>query len=231
MGAVAIRADSGLGWLLERAPLRRMGVLSYAVYLLHITALGLVRRFLPQLQDSALWVFALGLAVFRRCFAELAARLLESVLPTQPLSLNRRRWRTQPAALSVIMASDVLPSPPIVPVRSPFGAAVAGSGCASEGSSQAPQAWSGFLHPPGPPGGSINNTKQCECRACDPASCCSAEKTESLPAASANCNDDYTFSEQCGMKIQTCTPRCYSHVWRVGKRESCEASRPLVCCE
>lgn len=61
VGAVAIRPDNGLAWLLERAPLRKVGALSYALYLLHITALGLVRRFLPQYQDSALVVFALGL--------------------------------------------------------------------------------------------------------------------------------------------------------------------------
>jgi hypothetical protein len=106
------------------------------------------------------------------------------------------------------------------------------SGCASEAPNPAPQAWTGVLHPPGPPGGSITNTKQCECRACDPESCCSAEKTESAGATAPECkNDSYTFSEGCGITIQTCTPRCYSHVWRVGRRESCSTSRPLVCCE
>jgi peptidoglycan/LPS O-acetylase OafA/YrhL len=76
VGAVAIRADNGLAWLLERAAVRRIGMLSYALYLLHITALGLVRRFLPALQDSALWVFALGLPL-SIIFAELAHRLVE----------------------------------------------------------------------------------------------------------------------------------------------------------
>jgi len=61
VGAVAMRPDNGMAWLLERAPLRKLGTLSYALYLLHITALGLVRRFVPQYQDSALVVFALGL--------------------------------------------------------------------------------------------------------------------------------------------------------------------------
>jgi peptidoglycan/LPS O-acetylase OafA/YrhL len=61
VGAVAIRPDNGLAWLLERAPLRRLGALSYALYLLHITALGLVRKILPQFHGSALVVFALGL--------------------------------------------------------------------------------------------------------------------------------------------------------------------------
>ncbi len=61
VGAVAIRPDNGLAWLLERAPLRKIGTLSYAAYLLHVTALGFVRRLVPQFADSALVVFALGL--------------------------------------------------------------------------------------------------------------------------------------------------------------------------
>jgi peptidoglycan/LPS O-acetylase OafA/YrhL len=85
VGSVAMRADNGLAWLLESAALRRIGVLSYAIYLLHITALGLVRRFLPNLQDSAAWVFLLGLPL-SLVFAEAAHRLVE-----QPFL----RWRTR----------------------------------------------------------------------------------------------------------------------------------------
>jgi peptidoglycan/LPS O-acetylase OafA/YrhL len=77
VGSVAMRADNGLAWLLESAVLRRIGLLSYAAYLLHITALGLVRRLLPQLQDSALWVFGLGLPL-SLAFAELAHRMVEA---------------------------------------------------------------------------------------------------------------------------------------------------------
>jgi peptidoglycan/LPS O-acetylase OafA/YrhL len=76
VGAVAMRADNGLGWLLEWAPLKRVGALSYALYLLHITALGLVRRFLPQLEQSALWVFAVGFPL-SLIFAEVAHRAVE----------------------------------------------------------------------------------------------------------------------------------------------------------
>jgi peptidoglycan/LPS O-acetylase OafA/YrhL len=76
VGAVAIRSDNGLAWLLERAAVRRIGVLSYALYLVHITALGLVRRFLPALQDSSLWVFLLGLPP-SLLLAELAHRFVE----------------------------------------------------------------------------------------------------------------------------------------------------------
>ncbi|HYP89207.1 MAG TPA: hypothetical protein VEQ59_13665 [Polyangiaceae bacterium] len=103
--------------------------------------------------------------------------------------------------------------------------------CATDPPAPAPLAWAETLHPPGPPGGSITNTQQCECRACDPASCCSAEQTDGAHDTSDECNSSYTFSEKCGIKVQTCTPRCYSHVWRIGKRESCRAARPLVCCD
>lgn len=76
VGAVAIRPDNGLSWLLERAAVRRVGTLSYATYLLHITALGLVRRFFPGHQQSALFVFALGLPL-SLLLAELAHRGIE----------------------------------------------------------------------------------------------------------------------------------------------------------
>jgi len=108
-----------------------------------------------------------------------------------------------------------------------------GLACASEPSyaPPRPEAWRGFFHPAPLPGASINGTKQCQCRACDPASCCGAEQTESDGPAPAECNEGYDFPEQCGIKVQTCTPRCYSQVWRVAKEESCATSRPLVCCE
>jgi peptidoglycan/LPS O-acetylase OafA/YrhL len=61
--AVAIRPDSGLAWLLEQRPLRWVGTLSYAAYLLHITALGLIRRALPAWRDDTALLFAAGLAL------------------------------------------------------------------------------------------------------------------------------------------------------------------------
>lgn len=76
VGAVAVRADSWLAWLLDAPFVRRVGVLSYALYLLHITALGLVRRFVPSVAESALWVFGLGLPL-SLAFAELLHRLVE----------------------------------------------------------------------------------------------------------------------------------------------------------
>jgi hypothetical protein len=107
----------------------------------------------------------------------------------------------------------------------------AGLSCASGTFKSPPLVYSGEFHPPPKPGSSIANTKQCECRACDPADCCGAERTENTAAAPAECNSSYNFSEKCGITVNTCTPRCYSQVWRVPNQDSCEASRPLVCCE
>jgi peptidoglycan/LPS O-acetylase OafA/YrhL len=86
VGAVAVRPDSGLSWLLERAVVRRIGTLSYAAYLLHVTALGLVRRALPQFQESALVVFALGLPL-SLAFAQTAHFAIE-----KPFLHLRRRF-------------------------------------------------------------------------------------------------------------------------------------------
>ena len=87
IGAVALRPDNGLAWLLGWAPLCKLGQLSYALYLLHITALGLVRKFLPQFQDSALVVFALGLPV-SALFAQAAHLAIE-----RPFLRLRSRFR------------------------------------------------------------------------------------------------------------------------------------------
>lgn len=87
VGAVALRPDNGLAWLLEWAPLRKLGQLSYALYLLHITALGLVRKFLPQFHESALLVFALGLPL-SVLFAQVAHLAIE-----RPFLRLRSRFR------------------------------------------------------------------------------------------------------------------------------------------
>jgi hypothetical protein len=122
--------------------------------------------------------------------------------------------------------------PPMAWAQAALSACLSLTGCASgDRPPPPPQAWTGFFHPPPPPGASIGNSKQCACRACEPDSCCGAEQTETQGPAPAECNGSYTFSEKCGITVQTCTPRCYSHVWRVGNQESCSTSRPLICCE
>lgn len=92
VAAVAIRPDSGLGWLLELRPLRWVGTVSYAAYLLHVSALGLVRRALPGWRETAPVVFALGLllslafafaahALVERPLGRLRSRLHQSLQP------------------------------------------------------------------------------------------------------------------------------------------------------
>ncbi len=61
VASVAIRPDHGLCRLLDTPWMRRLGGLSYALYLVHITALGLVRRFLPEHAERTWVVLALGL--------------------------------------------------------------------------------------------------------------------------------------------------------------------------
>ena len=107
-----------------------------------------------------------------------------------------------------------------------------GAACAADAPATGPDSWKGFFHPAPLPGESIKS-QQCACRACDPSNCCGGEQTENSDVAPSECtaSDNYEFSDKCGIKVETCTPRCYSHVWRVGKLESCGASRPLVCCD
>jgi peptidoglycan/LPS O-acetylase OafA/YrhL len=87
VGAVVLAPESGFVRLLELAPLRRLGTLSYALYLLHITAVGLVRRFVPSIVESAVAVFALSLPL-SIVFAEAAHRAIE-----QPFLRMRARFR------------------------------------------------------------------------------------------------------------------------------------------
>jgi len=87
VGAVVLAPESGFVRLLELPPLRRLGTLSYALYLLHITAVGLVRRFAPALVENALAVFALSLP-FSIVLAEAAHRAIE-----RPFLRMRSRFR------------------------------------------------------------------------------------------------------------------------------------------
>jgi peptidoglycan/LPS O-acetylase OafA/YrhL len=61
VASVVVRPDHGLSLLLDQPVLRFLGTLSYAIYLVHITALGLVRRALPAWDQHAGVVFSLGL--------------------------------------------------------------------------------------------------------------------------------------------------------------------------
>lgn len=87
VGAVVIRPDHGLTWLLDRPALRWVGALSYAAYLLHVTALGLVRRAMPSWHEEAWLIFAAGLPL------TLLLAWGAHVAVERPLLGLRRRWR------------------------------------------------------------------------------------------------------------------------------------------
>jgi peptidoglycan/LPS O-acetylase OafA/YrhL len=86
VGAVAIRPDHGLSWLLDRPALRWLGTLSYAAYLLHVTALGLVRRLEPSWHEHAALIFAVGLPL------TLLLALAAHFAVERPFLRLRRRW-------------------------------------------------------------------------------------------------------------------------------------------
>jgi peptidoglycan/LPS O-acetylase OafA/YrhL len=87
VGAVTLTPQAAFTRWLERPALRAIGAYSYAAYLLHVTALGLVRHALPTLREQALLVFALGLPL-TLLLAAAAHRLIE-----RPLLALRARFR------------------------------------------------------------------------------------------------------------------------------------------
>lgn len=76
VGSVVVRPDHGLRWLLDTRVMMHVGALSYALYLVHVTALGLVRRHLPAYAEQTLVVFAVGLPL-SLVLAELLHRAVE----------------------------------------------------------------------------------------------------------------------------------------------------------
>jgi peptidoglycan/LPS O-acetylase OafA/YrhL len=61
VGACCMRPDHGLRAVLEAPPVRWIGTISYALYLVHVTAIGAVRRLAPSQAADAPFVFAAGL--------------------------------------------------------------------------------------------------------------------------------------------------------------------------
>jgi peptidoglycan/LPS O-acetylase OafA/YrhL len=61
VGSCVVGEASGLCLLLTSRPARYIGRISYGLYLLHLTAIGVVRRAAPSLAGNALWVFSLAL--------------------------------------------------------------------------------------------------------------------------------------------------------------------------
>jgi peptidoglycan/LPS O-acetylase OafA/YrhL len=90
VGACAVRADHGLRGLLELRPVRFVGTISYALYLVHVAAITAVKRLAPSLTENAPLVFVGGLALA----VPLAYALHRAVdVPLQPL---RARLRPAP---------------------------------------------------------------------------------------------------------------------------------------
>jgi peptidoglycan/LPS O-acetylase OafA/YrhL len=90
VGACAVRGDHGLRALLEVRPVRFVGTISYALYLVHVAAITAVKRLAPGLTEHAPLVFAGGLALA----VPLAYALHRAVdVPLQPL---RARLRPAP---------------------------------------------------------------------------------------------------------------------------------------
>lgn len=92
VGAVVVTPDHGLRRVLEQRALQLIGTLSYGAYLLHITAIGLVRRALPGLTEQPLWLFCLALPL-TLLLSGAAYLLLE-----RPLQRLRRRFRPRAMA-------------------------------------------------------------------------------------------------------------------------------------
>ncbi len=92
VGACSIRADHGLCAVLEARPMRFLGILSYALYLVHVTAITVLKSLVPALAGNAPFVFSGGLALA----IPLAYGLHRAVeLPLEPL---RARLRSAPRA-------------------------------------------------------------------------------------------------------------------------------------
>jgi hypothetical protein len=126
-----------------------------------------------------------------------------------PLEMRRifRRWLTIPLVSSVTFCA-----------------------CGSRPRAEGPLFGTGVLHPPPKPGTSISQTRMCECKACEPSSCCEGPDEAPPPV---KCGESYDFSsnEACGISVRSCASRCARQVWRVKSTESCSARQPSSCCE
>ena len=90
VGACAVRVDHGLRPVLEARPVRFVGTISYALYLVHVAAITGVKGLFPSLAGNAPFVFVGGLALAVP-LAYALHRLVD--VPLQPL---RARLRPAP---------------------------------------------------------------------------------------------------------------------------------------
>ena len=95
VGACVVRADHGLRGLLELRPVRFVGTISYALYLVHVAAITAVKllahALAPSLADNAPFVFVTGGLALAVPLAYALHRFVD--VPLQPL---RARLRAAP---------------------------------------------------------------------------------------------------------------------------------------
>jgi peptidoglycan/LPS O-acetylase OafA/YrhL len=95
VGACVIRADNGLASALEARVPSYVGRVSYGLYLLHLTAIGCIRRLFPAHSGSAGFVFILSLPL-ALALAALSSRYLET-----PFLRLRSRFRAHKTSLEL----------------------------------------------------------------------------------------------------------------------------------
>jgi hypothetical protein len=69
------------------------------------------------------------------------------------------------------------------------------AGCSGPPVRNGPLFGTGVFHPPPKPGDSISHTLMCECKACEPSSCCDGPEDDAPPES---CGDSYDFSSNPG---------------------------------
>ena len=102
VGASVVTEHSGLARLLEARPVRYIGSVSFGLYLLNSSALGVIRRLFPAHAASASFVFwlslplAIGLAALSHRYLEAPLLRLRSRFPNHPPSSPRATATTDP---------------------------------------------------------------------------------------------------------------------------------------
>jgi peptidoglycan/LPS O-acetylase OafA/YrhL len=105
VGACAVRTDHGLHALLDVRPVRWVGTVSYALYLVHVAAITAVKQAFPALAEDAPFVFAVGLAMG----LPLSYALHRAVdVPLQPLRRRLRRGGTAVAEVGRISTAEAV---------------------------------------------------------------------------------------------------------------------------
>jgi len=83
-----VREDHGLRHVLAWKPVKRIGTISYGIYLYHVVAFYFVGRFLMRLALTTPWIKFALCVVLTAAIAELSYRFFE-----QPLLGLKRRFR------------------------------------------------------------------------------------------------------------------------------------------